>query len=323
MSSQLAIDARGLSKTYRVGFFMNRRVIALQQMDLSVEAGKIYGLLGPNGAGKSTTIKILMNLVRQDSGTASLFGQPVSHAATRKSVGFLPENPAPYEYLTGLEFVRLAGRLAGLSGRDLDARAKQVLGLVEMSHAAKLQIRRYSKGMVQRVALAQALVGQPKLLILDEPTSGLDPIGRRQMRDLIEEQRRNGATVLFCSHIIPDVEAMCDRVAILVAGKRVKEGTIHELVAQDDSASALTVEAIDEPRLRALLRPDAPLTREGDHRFTVRIPSQDASALAAAVITGGGRVVQLVPARHTLEELFMSAVDSAARTSSVGGEIFT
>jgi len=228
--TDVVVKVSALSKTYRLGFWLSRKVPALRGLDLEIGAGQIYGLVGPNGAGKSTTIKILLNLVKASSGEATVFGKQPSDAATRALIGFVPENPAPYEYLTGREFLGLSGALAGLSGAELDARIKEVLGAVEMTKAASLQIRRYSKGMVQRITLAQAIIARPKLLILDEPTSGLDPLGRRQIRDLILQQRSAGTTVLFCSHIISDVEFLCDRVAVLVKGKRVHEGPIRELL---------------------------------------------------------------------------------------------
>ncbi|WP_147092972.1 ABC transporter ATP-binding protein, partial [Myxococcus virescens] len=173
--SNLPVSIRGLSKTYRVGFFLNKQVKALQGLDLEIAPGQVYGLLGPNGAGKSTTIKILMGLVRASQGQALLFGEPPERPHVRRQVGFLPENPSLYEYLTGREFVTLAGRIFGLSGHELDQRVERVLGEVGMGRASDLQIRRYSKGMVQRTALAQALISGPRLLVLDEPTSGLDP----------------------------------------------------------------------------------------------------------------------------------------------------
>lgn len=215
----LPVSIRGLSKTYKVGFFLNKQVKALQGLDLEIAPGQVYGLLGPNGAGKSTTIKILMGLVRASEGQALLFGEPPDRPHVRRQVGFLPENPSLYEYLTGREFVTLAGRIFGLSGHELDQRVERVLGDVGMGRASDLQIRRYSKGMVQRTALAQALISGPRLLVLDEPTSGLDPLGRRQMRDLILAERAKGTTILFCTHIISDVESLCDRVVVLVGGE--------------------------------------------------------------------------------------------------------
>lgn len=315
-----ALQASGLTKVYRVGFFLNRQVVALRGLELAVEPGQIYGLLGPNGAGKSTTLKILMNLVQPTAGTASLFGHAPGHAATRRHVGFLPENPAPYEYLTGLEFVTLAGRLAGLSGRELDDRVQAVLGQVDLVHAQKLQVRRYSKGMVQRLALAQAIVHSPRLLVLDEPTSGLDPLGRRQMRDLILEQRARGATVLFCTHIIPDVEALCDRVVVLVGGKRVREGRVQELVGNEANTLELTVEGLPRAGAEALGIPAAEI-RELEGRLLVRAPDAAAQHLLRQVLDAGGRVTRMQPTRFTLEELFMQTVREAGAGSSVGGEM--
>ena len=314
------VETQALSKTYKLGFFMNRTVRALQGLDLRLEPGEVYGLLGPNGAGKSTTIKILMNLVRPSSGTARIFGLPPEDVATRRLVGFLPENPAPYEYLTGREFVRLAGQLLGLSGHELDQQVTRVLGLVELGKAEKLQIRRYSKGMVQRVALAQALVSRPKLLILDEPTSGLDPLGRRQMRDLILEERQRGTTILFCTHIIPDVEALCDRVAVLVGGKRVREGSVQSLLAQETPIMEAVFEGITSERM-ATLGVATQSVHELGGRLVVQVDDSKSQTLIGAVMAAGGRVVRLQAARFTLEDLFMSTLQQAGRATSVGGEI--
>ncbi|AGC47641.1 efflux ABC transporter ATP-binding protein PilH [Myxococcus stipitatus DSM 14675] len=316
------IQVRGLSKTYKVGFWFNRTVRALQGLDLEVGTGQIYGLLGPNGAGKSTTIKILMNLVRPSSGTATLFGQPVDRAATRRLVGFLPENPAPYEYLTGREFVTLAGQLCGMSGHELDLRVKEVLGAVEMGAAEKLQIRRYSKGMVQRVALAQALVAKPKMLILDEPTSGLDPVGRRQMRDLILAERERGTTVLFCSHIIPDVEALCDRLAVLVGGRRVREGSVQELVSAQVPTVEMVVEGLKLEQVKSMGQ-DLTTTQSLDGRVRVQVSDAQSQRMLSLVLAAGGRVNSLQAAQFSLEQLFMDALKDSGRATSVGGEINT
>lgn len=319
MDSPSPIEIRNLSKTYRLGFFMNRQVRALQSLDLSLMPGQVYGLLGPNGAGKSTTIKILLNLVQPSGGEARLFGLPPAEREARRRVGYVPENPAPYEYLTGREFVTLSGRLTGMSGKELDDRVSEVLGMVQMTRAANLQIRRYSKGMVQRVALAQALVSKPDLLILDEPTSGLDPVGRRQIRDLILEERHRGTTVLFCTHIIPDVEALCDRVAVLVGGRRVREGSVAELVSSQATHVELTVEGLPLERIQAMEIP-LELTRQLENRVLLHVREVDAQPLLKRVLEQGGRVTQLQPARFSLEELFLRALEEA-RQGPVGGEI--
>jgi ABC-2 type transport system ATP-binding protein len=313
------IELHSLSKTYRLGFFMNRRVQALEGLDMVIQPGQVYGLLGPNGAGKSTTIKIVMNLVQATSGTAQLFGRPPTDTAIRQKVGFVPENPTPYEYLTGREFVRLAADLGGVPRSEVRNRTNEVLDSVGMSRAADLQIRRYSKGMIQRIALAQAVVHRPLLLILDEPTSGLDPVGRRMVRDFILAERNRGTTVLFCTHIIPDVEALCDRVAVLVNGRRVREGKVAELLTSSIPQMELLVEGLSEERLRGLGRAlDEVQTL--DTRLLVRCRDAEAQQLLAQVLQAGGRVLSLQPARFTLEDLFLQALGEA-KHGTVGGEI--
>jgi ABC-2 type transport system ATP-binding protein len=319
MSSDIPIRIQDLSKTYRLGFFMNRSVKALQGLNLSVEPGQVYGLLGPNGAGKSTTIKILMNLVRASSGEARVFGLPPDHNEARQRVGFLPENPAPYEYLSGREFVRLAAVLSGLSGADLRRRVDEVLESVGMERAADLQIRRYSKGMIQRVSLAQAVVSRPSLLILDEPTSGLDPVGRRQVSDLILAERKRGTTVLLCTHIISDVEAVCDRVIVLVGGRPVREGSVQQLLAAQATNVEITVEGIPLERLTAMKTPTASVEPLGDRVFA-KVPSSESQRFVRAVLEAGGTVTQLQSSRVSLEDLFIEAL-SEAKQGTVGGEI--
>ncbi|HYV49940.1 MAG TPA: ABC transporter ATP-binding protein [Myxococcaceae bacterium] len=298
---------------------MNRKVRALEGLDLELHPGEAFGLLGPNGAGKSTTLKILMNLVQPSSGEATLFGKPPRDEGARRSVGFLPENPAPYEYLTGREFVRLCGTLVGLSGHELDGRVKEVLGVVGMERAADLLVRRYSKGMIQRVALAQALIHRPRLLVLDEPTSGLDPVGRRLMRDIILAERQKGTTVLFCTHIIPDVEAVCDRVAVLVGGRAVRRGTTQELLSAAAPHWELAVEGMSAEQVRALAAPSVQVELIAG-KAVAKGPDADVQALLRKVVEANGRVARLQPVRFSLEDLFMEALKEA-RGGTVGSEI--
>jgi ABC-2 type transport system ATP-binding protein len=313
------IELHGLSKTYRLGFLMNRKVRALEGLDMVIQPGQVYGLLGPNGAGKSTTIKIVMNLVHATSGVARVFGRPPSDTEVRRNVGFVPENPAPYEYLTGREFVQLAADLGGVAPNEVRARTSEVLESVGMARAADLQIRRYSKGMIQRIALAQAVVHRPALLILDEPTSGLDPVGRRMVRDFILAERKRGTTVLFCTHIIPDVETLCDRVAVLVNGQRVREGGVAELLTASNPQMELVLDGLSEQRLRGLGR-TLDEVQTLDTRLLVRCRDTEAQQLVAQVLQAGGRVLSLQPARFTLEDLFLQAL-SEAKHGTVGGEI--
>lgn len=313
-----AIQTEGLTKHYRVGFFAKRLVRALNDLTFSVEEGQVMGLLGPNGAGKSTTIKLLLNLIRPTSGRTLVYGKPPSDTAARREVGFLPENPAPYEYLTGAEFVSLAGALGGLGGAVLRKRVGDVIAQVEMTRAAGLQIRKYSKGMIQRISLAQALVNEPRLLILDEPTSGLDVLGRQLVRDIILAERRKGTTVLFCSHIISDVEALCDRVSVLLGGKLVREGTMSELLSREKTTTEVSIEGVSEACASSLSSlGEAEAVANG---LVVRCDDASVNNVLQAVLADGGRVISVNRTHYSLENLFLDALKQNASTS-VGSTI--
>ncbi|HSO00241.1 MAG TPA: ABC transporter ATP-binding protein, partial [Candidatus Nanopelagicales bacterium] len=224
------IEVRDLAKTFKVGFFRSKLVNAVRGVSFDVRRGEIFGFLGPNGAGKTTTIKMLTGLIAPTGGEAFLFGDRVPSPEARRRVGFLPENPYVYPYLTPREFVELCGRLSGMSGAKLRKRTLEVLEQVKIAYAADRQVRRLSKGMLQRTGLAAALVSDPEMLILDEPMSGLDPVGRKEVRDLIFAEREMGRTIFFSTHILSDVESMCDRVTILREGKVVVSGSIRQLL---------------------------------------------------------------------------------------------
>lgn len=313
------IEVKGLAKSYRLGFWLSKRVEALRGIDFVVRAGQVYGLLGPNGAGKSTTIKILMNLVQPTAGSARLFGQDPRSESCRRMVGFVPENPSPYEYLTGAEFLSLAGTLCGLSGKELATRRAEVLEQVGLSRAASLQVRRYSKGMVQRLAVGQALLPRPKLLILDEPTSGLDPVGRREMRDLILGERNRGTTILFCTHIISDIEAVCDRVAVLVGGKLLRDGDVRELVTSSVAVEA-TFENVNAEHVQASGVPVEKIQTVGD-RIVVRADDAGMHRLLPLLLARGGRLIHWASVRFSLEDLFFRTLQEAGQASSVGAEV--
>jgi ABC-2 type transport system ATP-binding protein len=237
-----ALQIKGLSKEYHLGL-RRQRVIALDHLDLEIEEGEIFGFLGPNGAGKTTTIKLLLGLLYPTAGSAWIFGRAIDEVEVKQVVGYLPESPFFYEYLTAEEFLTFYGQLFGLSGRELAKKVGELLELVSMTHARRLPLRKFSKGMLQRVGIAQALINNPKLVILDEPMSGLDPIGRRDVRDIILQLRDGGKTVFFSTHILPDVEMICDRVAILVKGRLRAVGAVQDLVG---AASVTSVEIIVE-----------------------------------------------------------------------------
>jgi ABC-2 type transport system ATP-binding protein len=298
VTDPLAVEARAIEKTYRLGFGGRKVVRALKGLDLKIPPGEIFGLIGPNGAGKSTAIKILMNLVQASKGSATIFGRDVRSREARIGLGYVPENPTPYEYLTGREFVRYSARLYGVPSSEVETRVGESLERVQLARAADLRIRRYSKGMTQRAVIAAALVAKPRLLVLDEPTSGLDPVGRRLIRDLILEERKKGTTVLFCTHIISDVETLCDRLAVLLAGQCVKEGTVASLLSGEAPKlevvfSGLSAEALGKiPGITAI-------TAVGE-RHLATVSETDLRGVIENVIKVGGSVLRIVPVRFSL-----------------------
>jgi ABC-2 type transport system ATP-binding protein len=310
--ADLAISCSGLSKTYRLGF-RARKVEALAALDLAVAPGSIYGFIGPNGAGKSTTIKILVGLVRQSTGSATLFGREIADPRARLAIGYLPENPSFHDFMRPLEVLRYLGQLSGLSGADLDRRAQGLIDRVGLGHARDLTVRKFSKGMVQRLGLAQALIHDPPLLILDEPMSGLDPIGRKEVRDLILELRGQGKTVFFSTHILPDVESVCDRVGMVFKGRLMKEGALQGLL--DDTVRAVEIRCapLTPAQLEGLAPVTGPATAlpEG-HGFTCA--NVEAANLAVTRLQAvRGRLLSMQPHRESLEETF---VRLAAATGS-------
>jgi ABC-2 type transport system ATP-binding protein len=301
------IQIEGLSKDYRVGFW-GRRVRVLRDLSLEIPAGETFGYLGPNGAGKSTTIKLLLGLIRPTSGTGHVLARPLGDASTRGRIGFLPENPSFYEYLTGQEFLAYCGRLLGVSRGALREQVPALLAEVGLDRAARQQIRKYSKGMVQRLGLAQALLGDPHLLILDEPMSGLDPIGRKEVRDLILRQRAAGRTVFFSTHILPDVEMICDRVGILVGGRLVRSGSMRTLLGEELESIEVTATSIPAETLAAVerLALSPPLVQ--DDRVMVRLPGEAELEVALFMLVGAkSRVLSVVPQRRSLETIFLEA----------------
>jgi ABC-2 type transport system ATP-binding protein len=225
-----AVVVSGLTKVFPVPFH-REKVVAVRDLDLRVEAGEVYGLLGPNGSGKSTTLKIILGLVSPTRGRSEIFGRDSSRVDSREAVGFLPENPYFYKYLSGEETLRFFGKLGGLNGARLRQRIDELLDLVGLTNARKRRLGTYSKGMLQRIGLAQALIHEPKLVVLDEPTAGVDPAGSRDIRDLIVDLKKRGITVLLSSHLLAQVQEICDRIGILANGMLVRQGRLEELIA--------------------------------------------------------------------------------------------
>lgn len=239
------VEIEHLTKIFRIPM-RRERVVAVRDLSLRVEAGEVYGLLGPNGSGKSTTLKILLGLVSATRGTTRVFGEDSGLVRSRKDVGFLPENPYFYKFLTGAETVRFFGKLGGLGGKHLESRVEEMLELVGLTEAAGRRVGGYSKGMLQRIGLAQALVQDPGLLVLDEPTAGVDPVGSREIRDLILALKARGKTILLCSHLLSQVQEICDRVGILARGVLVREGRVDELLSVRDRTEIVLENASPE-----------------------------------------------------------------------------
>ena len=240
-----AVAVTGLTKVFAVPF-RRQSIVAVRDLDLRVKPGEVYGLLGPNGSGKSTTLKIVLGLVSPTGGQTEIFGRDSRLVESREAVGFLPENPYFYKFLTGTETLRFFGQLCGLSGVSLKKRVDEMLELVGLTDARDRRLRGYSKGMLQRIGLAQALINEPKLVVLDEPTAGVDPAGSHQIRDLIVDLRRRGITVLLSSHLLAQVQEVCDRVGILANGALVREGRLEELLAVENQTELVLENASDK-----------------------------------------------------------------------------
>lgn len=267
-----AVEVSNLTKVFSLGLRKDY-VVAVDNLSFRVEAGEVYGLIGPNGSGKSTTMKVVLGLMAPSKGEAKVFGLDSGDIQARNEIGFLPENPYFYKHLSGEETLRFYGKLCGMRGAVLDQRVAELLKLVDLEDAAKRRLGGYSKGMLQRIGLAQALVQHPRLVILDEPTAGVDPIGSRQIRDLILRLRDEGYTVFLCSHLLEQVQEVCDRVGILFRGRMRREGTLEELIAIEGQTT-LTLEGAAPAlldRIRGLVAedPNARLLAEGHPRTSL------------------------------------------------------
>jgi ABC-2 type transport system ATP-binding protein len=263
----VAVAVRGVTKIYPIPF-QRRPVVAVHDLNLRVETGEVYGLLGPNGSGKSTTLKIILGLVSPTRGSTEIFGRDSREVRSHVQVGFLPENPYFYKYLSGEETLRFFGRLCGLSGRSLENRIEEMLALVGLSKARERRLGTYSKGMLQRIGLAQALIHEPRLIILDEPTAGVDPAGSREIRDLILDLKRRGITVLLSSHLLAQAQEICDRVGILANGVLLREGRLHDLIAIENQTELVLEDASPE-----LLRKIEAIAAEAKAKVLAHRPS--------------------------------------------------
>lgn len=301
------IKTESLTKIFKVGF-RGRKVTALENLNLEAKKGEIFGFLGPNGAGKTTTIKLLVGLISPTSGRGWLMDREFGDISVKEKVGFLPENPYFYDYLTGREFLNFYAQLLKVPRGERGKRIYNILSLVGLAGAEDLQLRRYSKGMTQRLGIAQALLNDPDLIILDEPMSGLDPIGRKDVRDIILRLKDEGKTIFFSTHILSDVEMICDRVAILVKGRLKSVGKIDELIGGYIKTIEITAKSLSEGVLKEI-EPYAEkvLRRDENFLFTLK-DEKDAEKVIGLIQSSGGRLYSVIPQRASLEEYFMKEV---------------
>lgn len=302
------IRTENLRKVF-VTSFKRQKVEALKGLTFEVKRGEVFGFLGPNGAGKTTALKILMGLIYPTSGKAWLMGKELGDVSVKKDLGFLPEQPYFYEYLTALEFLDFYGRLFGMGKADRKSRAAELLPLVGLEHAGNLQLRKFSKGMLQRIGIAQALINDPELVVLDEPMSGLDPIGRKDVKDIMIHLKEKGKTIFFSTHILPDVEVICDRVAILVKGELRSMGTVGELLEGVEAASVeMTFEGLSEADLvavKALSKTSFIQGRKATAFFDDSAKAKEAKEL---IYKKGGEIISLIPHKRSLEDIFIEEV---------------
>ncbi len=309
-----AIRTDALTKDYAVGFWRKRPYRALDALTLEVPAGEVFGFLGPNGAGKTTTLKLLMQLIFPTAGRAEILGRPAGDVATRRRIGYLPENPYFYDYLTAEELLQYFGRLFGYDAAERRRRIGALLDRVGIASERRLQLRKFSKGMLQRVGIAQALLNDPEVVFLDEPMSGLDPIGRRDVRALILELRDQGRTVFFSSHILADAEALCGRVAVVAAGRLAAAGRLSDLHAFQARGWELVVAGLTPEVIARLGAAAGRATEISPGRYTLELSlSQPPERLLPELTAAGGTLVSLNPLRDSLEDFFMQRVAAVGR----------
>jgi ABC-2 type transport system ATP-binding protein len=303
-TSDVVLEVESLFKTFRVGFW-RKRVEAVKGVTFTVHRGEIFGLLGPNGAGKTTTIKSVLGLIFPTRGSVKIFGIEGHRPDNARRLGYLPENPYVYQYLKPLEFLDLCGQLVGMSRADRARSSEAMIDKVGLRHAVDRPIGKFSKGMMQRIGLAQALLHDPELLILDEPMSGLDPVGRKEVRDLLLEQRTRGKTLIFTSHILTDVERICDRVAIVHQGKMTAYGRLNELLRQEVQRVEIEIDAVSDALRNELSQFGDVSSGRGTH-VRLRVEGDETVPdILKRTLAQGGKIIAMSPQRETLEDLFV------------------
>jgi ABC-2 type transport system ATP-binding protein len=300
-----AIETENLTKEYPHGFLHLQKRMSLEGLNMQVETGEIFGFIGPNGAGKTTTIKLLMRLIFPTAGSARILGKPISEIEMHRDIGYLPEQPYFYDYLTAAELLDYFARFHDLTAADRKERVQQMLKKVGLETTGKIQLRKYSKGMLQRVGMAQAILHDPKVVILDEPMSGLDPVGRREVRDIILELKRDGKTVMFSTHILSDAEMLCDRVGVIVGGKLRGIGDPEQLVDMRTQGMEILFELAGQSAAPLL----AKATRTGD-RYRLQVPEEELYGAIEQLRAAGAKILSVAQVRATLEEFFMNLVEA-------------
>jgi ABC-2 type transport system ATP-binding protein len=309
-----AIEIVGLEKIYNAGFWRKRSKPALRPLKLAVEEGEIFGFLGPNGAGKTTTLKILMGLVFPTAGSARILGLDLDDPRMKAQIGFLPEQPYFYDHLTGQELLHYYGQLSGVDAKQLSRKVKAVLEQVKLSNSANVQLRKFSKGMLQRVGIAQAILHDPKVVFLDEPMSGLDPMGRREVRSLIEDLKARGKTVFFSTHILSDAEALCDRVGIIHHGELRGVGAVAELTAGVHGQVEIVWHGTTVP---AGIRSMGAECRAAGETTRVIVPEENQDAALEALRRERLRLISVVPVRSSLEDYFVAQLGESVKSETV------
>ena len=310
------VRVEGIVKDFRPGLGIRPKRV-LHGVSFTVRDGEIFGFVGPNGAGKTTTLKVLMGLIRPTAGSASILDCDVGDAAFRRHIGFLPENPYFYPFLTAREILRFYARLSGVDSTSLGERVETLIDLVGLEHAAEARLGTYSKGMLQRVGVAQALIHDPRVVFLDEPMSGLDPIGRKDIRDIILRLKGEGKTVFMNTHILNDVETICDRVAIIVKGRIRYEGPIRDFLREDEMRSDIVLSGLSPEAGESLGREFSARVQILGDRVEVQVREGDASGFLKAALAAGAEVLSLTPNRVSLEHVFLEAVERGEVAESV------
>ncbi|MGA1841172.1 MAG: ABC transporter ATP-binding protein [bacterium] len=303
------IKIEGLTKTYRTGFW-RRKKMALEKLNLVVEQGETFGYLGPNGAGKTTTLKILLGIIQPDSGYATILDHPIDDVSLKSKIGFLPEQPYFYDYLTGKELLEFYAHFFSLGRSERKRRIADLLEMVSLIGAEKMALRKYSKGMLQRIGIAQALINDPEIIFLDEPLSGLDPLGRKEVRDIVLRLKGEGKTIFFCSHILPDVEMICDRIGILNKGRLIAVGNLDELLQLEAKGIEIEFSGVSEEGMKRIKKEAVRYLEQAQRKQITLDEENKVMSTIKLIDQYGGKVLNVIPHRRSLEEIFVSSLGS-------------